>query len=504
MAKKITKTIVTPNQFVDVTLPKFSLFSFELQEKDYQTISGKTQEVLTSEKTFSLVIDASQISKSFIPLLSEELKGAFGLNFAPYNYQEKKYNFYTSSFSTTLADRKKRLEGIFETLADFEVTYKEKIENNKPIFEEARVKMPDFETEEFIIKYSDKLQTFIALSKSFMGPEMFRKFASCSERFSKVMDDETLKEMFTAKNIQKKTCFIINKNEYVVIDELFKQLKNKNEEFLNEQSSFIKKEVDSPLSLEVEVPNIFDFKIKVNEERKCFEFFCKGYEVSHWEGNVEDRKTLANWALNFILSAPTDSLPEEKRKHEYEIANPENSKVLLNYQKDSSKKEKKYLVPLTEMPMLKIIYDNFQRENIFWSRPQYVIKKTLNNFERSSLTGSNWSNFDKNPGIFLNSDGQAYFVFEFRDSRSIKSTSPLIAMKGVKISFQEFEMLMNTHLFSKEIKENTFSLNVQIWSGLKSQDPIEERQRAFDDVFLAYKLNNYKTEEKQIPRKMKI
>lgn len=504
MAKKITKTIVTTNQFVDVTLPKFNLFNLELQEKDYQTLSGKNQEVLTSEKTFSLVIDASQISKSFIPILSEELKEAFGLSFAPYNYQEKKYNFYTTSFSTTLEERKKRLEGIFETLADFEITYKEKIENNKPIFEEAKIKIKDFETEDFIIKYSDKLQTFIALSKSFMGPEMFRKFASCSERFSKVMDDETLREMFTGKNIQKKTCFIINKNEYVVIDELFKELNNKNQEFLNEQSSFVKKEIDSPLSLEVDTPNVFDFKIKLNEERKCFEFFCKGYEVSNWEGKTEDRKILGSWALNFIFSASTDSLPVEKRKHEYEIADQEKSKVLVNYQKDSSKKDKNYFVPMTEMPMLKIIHDNFQRENLFWSRPQYVIKKTLNNFERSSLTGSNWSNFDKNPGIFLNSDGQAYFVFEFRESRSIKSTSPLIAMKGIKISVQEFEMFMNEHLLSKEIKENTFSLNVQIWSGLKSQDLIEERQKAFDDVLLAYKLNNYKPEEKQIPRKMKI
>lgn len=504
MAKKITKIIMTPNKFVDVAIPEFNLFNFELQEKDYQTLSEKTKEVLTSEKTFSLVIDADKVSKSFIPILSEELKNAFGLSFAPYNYKEKKYNFYTTSYSTNLEERKNRLACIFSVLANFEITYKEKIENNKPIFEEAIVKIQDFETEDFIIKYSSKLQTFIALSKIFMGPGMFGKFASCSEKYTKVMDDEILKEIFTEKKFQKKTCFIINKNEYVVIDELFKQLKNKNDEFLNEQSSFIKKEIESPSSLEVDIPNVFDFKIKVNEERKCFEFFCKGYEVNSWEGKTEERKLLGNWALNFIFSAPTISLPEEKRKHEYEIINQENSKILINYQKDSSKKEKIYMVPLTEMPSLKIIHDNFQRENLFWSRPQYVIKKPLNNFEKLSLNGSNWSNFDKSPGIFLNSDGQAYFVFEFRDSRSIKSTSALVAMKGIKISFQEFEMFMNEHLLHKEIKENTFSLNVQIWSGLKSEAPTEERQKAFDDVFLAYKLNNYNPEKNSVSKKMKI
>lgn len=498
------KNITRPNQFADMVLPQFELFNYELNEIENLALKGKKEEVVSRELNFNIKIDVSKIANSFIALLSEELKEAFAMNWAPYNRIDKTYNFYTRSYGTTLDQRKQRLEEIFSTLKDFEVLYKEKIKNNIPVFETAKRELPDFETPEFVVKFSPQLETFVVLAKSYIGSDVYKRFASCSQKIGKTNEDESLAEIFPDKKFNKKTVFVINKNEYVILDELFKQIKKKNDNFLEEQENFLKSNGLEQKAKEIEVTyeNAFNFKILINEERKCFEFFCNGYETtySHYTGRNSKRNTIGNWALNFIYSAPQAGLPEDYKVTEDYLLREDYFRVKVPFQADSSKKNKTYYVPFTEFKYIQMFHDNFKRENEFWSRPQSVIKHPMQTLE---LYNSHGANLDRFPSIFLGDKGQAYFIFEHKVTSSKKSMATITALKGFKITFEEYDHFMNHHLMKDVIKENTIFLNSQMYAGLRAGHPREDVLSAFEDVAMAYRLNN-QVKEQKVQKKLKL
>lgn len=496
--KNIYSTIITEGKFDNIYPPNLELFNITLKEREYQIKNAKNQELISNEKTFEIVIEASKISKTFINILSEDLKVAFRLKFAPYNRETKCYNFYVTSY-INMEDRKKILEDVFETLTDFQNIYQEKLAQVMPTFNKAKAEIKDFETEDFDFRFSEKLDTFVVVAKSFMGTNNFIKLANSSSLNGKVLDNLDIQELYKDKKYDKKSFFIINQSEYIAINDFIRSTQKNQINFLENQNSFFNDNnlLERYKKIEYDTPNIFDFKLKINEERKCFDFFCKGYEVSSYEGNVTPRNLISVWALNFIFATPLDILKDSLYEVDEDILRTNFVKEEIKYQNDSSKKNKSYLVPFTQIETLERISQNFLNEISLWSKKQFNIKRPMAVFSKIHTNGAK---LDKYPAIFLDSDGQAFFVFDFRQTSSKKANTSILNMNGFKITFEEFLYFTTTHDFAKEINQNTVFLNAQVWAGAGYPTPIKDIEQAYADVLMAYKINNIKKEPVQTKR----
>lgn len=486
--KQIHSNIVTEGKFDDINPPDLELFNITLKEKDYQIQDAKTLALISSDKTFEIKIDASKVAKSFINDLSNELKVAFSLSFAPFDRQTNSYNFYITRYAGDMTARKNILTGIFETLEQFEKVYSEKLKQVKPVFEKAKEEVKDFHTDEFDVRFSSNLDTFVVVAKSFIGGDAFRKLASCSQKVGKLLDSTELTQLFDNPKYAKKSYFIINQGDYIAINDYIRGLKKNNENFLDIQEKFFSESEEKRFKeLEFDKPNIFDYKIKINEERKCFEFFCKGFELAPaWEGIRPQRNLLQTWALNFILSSPINEMKNEEYKIEQDLRIADYGQESLVYQKDSSRKDKVYYVPFTEIEKLERIHKNYLKEDEIWSRQQFTVKHSCSNFQKFVLN----ADMNKSPAVYLNGDGQAYLVFDSRESSSRKLDIPVINLKGFKITPDEFKEFITSHPFAEQIENNTKALNAQLWAGPTGVFNYESVEAAYADVIMAYRINN--------------
>ena len=496
--KNTRSTIITEGKFDNIYPPNLDLFNITLKEREYQIKNSKTEDLISSEKTFEIFIEVSKVSKTFINILSEDLKAAFRLKFAPFNKDTKSYNFYVTSY-ITMEERKKILEDIFDTLKEFQNTYQEKLAEIIPTFNKAKEEIKDFETEDFDFRFSDKLNTFVVVAKSFLGSDNYIKLARSSIENGKVQDNTNIQELYSNKKYSKKTFFIINQSEYIAINDFIRNIQKKQINFLDNQGSFFNDNnlLERYKKIEYENPNIFNYKLKINEERKCFDFFCKGYEASSYEYKVTPRGLIPLWALNFIFSTPLELLKNSLYEIDEEITRNGFVKEELSYQNDSSKKDKSYLVPFTKIETLERINQNFLKEIEFWSKEQFNVKKPVTSF---SKTHSNGLNLDKYPAIFLNSDGQAFFMFDLKQTSSKKANTTLLNMRGFKITPEEFLHFTTKHDFAENIKQNTIFLNSQVWAGTNFFASEKDMENAYNDVLMAYKINNIKKDTVQIKR----
>ena len=499
--RQIYSNILVEGKFDDIVSPNFELFNVTLKERNYQTQDAKTLDLISSEKTFEIKIDATKVANSFINALSDELKVAFSLNFAPFDRDTRCYNFYITRYAGDITARKSILTGIFDTLEEFEKDYFKKIEQTKPVFEKAKEEVKDFYTDEFDVKFFAKMDTFVVLAKSFIGGDSFKKLASCSKKIGKLIDNPELTQLFDNPKYAKKSYFIISQSDYIVINDYIRSLKKNNETFLDAQETFYtQSEKNRFKDLEFDKPNVFDYKIKINEERKCFEFFCKGFELSPaWEGIAPQRNLLELWALNFILSSPISQMKNEEYIIEDDLIVTDFGKESLVCQKDSSKKDKVYYVPFTEIEKLERIYQNYLKENELWSRQQFTVKHSCTNFQKIVLN----ADMKKYPAVYLNGDGQAYLVFDSRESSSKKLDVTMINLKGIKITPDEFKKFITSHQFSEKIENNTKALNAQLWAGPSAVFNYESVEAAYNDVVMAYRINNITKVPKET-RRLKI
>jgi hypothetical protein len=499
--KQIHSNIIVEGKFDDIIPPNFELFNITLKEKDYQIQDAKTLALISSDKTFEIKIDATKVAKSFISALSDELKVAFSLSFAPFDRETSSYNFYINRYAGDMTARKNILTGIFDTLEEFQKDYFKKIEQTKPVFEKAKEEIKDFHTDEFEVKFSTSLNTFVVLAKAYIGGDSFRKLASCSKKIGKLMDSPELTTLFDNPKYAKKSYFIINQGDYIVINDYIRSLKKNNETFLTTQETFYTQSEENRFkALEFDKPNLFDYRIKINDERKCFEFFCKGFEVSPpYQGYVTPRNLLQVWALNFILSSPISQMKNAEYKIEHDLRIEGFGQESLVYQKDSSKKDKVYYVPFTEIDKLERIHQNYLKEDEMWSRQQFTVKHACSNFQKVVLN----ADMKTYPAIYLNGDGQAYFILESRESSSRKVDATIINLKGIKITPDEFKHFMTEHPFSEQIQNNTKALNAQLWAGPSAVFNYESIEAAYNDVVMAYRINNMPKTPK-INKRLKI
>lgn len=519
MAKLIEK--VNENiegQFLDIIAPKFDLFEVKLLQKSSFKRVIKTGEERNREDDFVIKIDRSKISDSNHKELSEILKVAFGMNFAAYEYGTKTFTYYTTSYSGTIEEKKERLKKIFSHLKDFEEEYKE---NRKEALESFHKEKNSFETYNdnlLMVKYNEKLDSVVVMLKVRVDINMYRVLAKVKSKMGNLaevgVEPDFFDDIELIKGKEKKSCFVIPPTEYTNIKSFIETVKQNKQSFLDNQKKYALE--NKEYFKEYTEDNIFDFKLKFNEEEQVFEFYCKGCTKPSIDafGRQAERSTLAYWAINFILSEEVSEEETNKedfdKKYEYtsEIFENRKYKIVLDMLPNSSGKDKKMFIPADNAEKLNKIYQNFIKENELFSRPEKTIR-----VEDASILGGSIAgvNLKRSPFIYFDEKGKTFLVYQFRTVSSRKTNDIYLSMKGVPISIKEVDNFFNNHPFADKIKRNTFYFNTEVWlRGKNSNQSVptliteEERENAFNSIYLHAKLQQENSGENKVKKKIKI
>lgn len=519
MAKLIEKVNESiEGQFLDITPPKFDLFEIKLLQKSSYKRVIKTGEEKNREDDFVIRIDRSKISDSNHKELSELLKIAFGMNFAAYNYESKTFTYYTTSYSGTIEEKKARLQKIFSHLIDFENEYKENRKEAIESFNNEKSSFENYNDNLLMVKYNEKLDCVVVMLKVRVDISMYRVLAKVKSKMGTLeqvdIDSDFFDDIEVVKGKEKKSCFVIPPTEYINIKNFIEKVKENKATFLNNQKEYSLK--NKEFFKEYTEENIFDFKLKFDEEQQAFEFYCKGCTKPSIDafGRQAERSTLAYWAINFILSE--EVLEEETTKEDFdkryehtsEIAEQLKYKIALDLLPNSSAKDRKMFIPADNAEKLSRIYENFIRENELFSRPV----KTLRVEDASILGGSIAGvNLKKSPFIFFDEKGKTFLVYQFRTVSSRKTDNIYLSLKGVQINMKEVDNFLNNHPFSDMIKRNTFYFNSEMWlrdkksnQGVPTLITEEERESAFNSIYLHASLQQNNSAENKVKKKNKI
>lgn len=515
MAKLIeTFTETQSGTFLGVSIPELEFFKIELTHNSNvkRLIKSAVEKMRTND--YVLRINRENISDSYHNELSENLKLLFNMNFAAFNKENKTFTYYTTNYSGNDEEKKQRLEKIFIFLKEFEQEYKLTKKESLEAFDKEKDSFENYKDHFFLVKYHKELNSIVVMLKGFVGPEKFKMLARASSRsgsFSSVgVEDEFFDDMEIVKNKDKKRIFIIPPSEYNNMKDLVETVKTEKKVFIQTQEKITQENKDNFINYEED--NVFDFRIKFDEENKVFEFFCKGFSdpTPDMYGRQNPRGLLANWALNFILSEEiSDELAENKDSPDFEnyyadnieISIPNYFKIKLDLLPASSKREKTLLIPADNWEKINKIYKAFEKQNELFSRPHTTFKLGDPYFVQNRIDGSN---LQKYPAIYFDEKGQSYFTYQYRsvsprkkEEGDLKSAKePYLSMKGIKISFAEAEKFLNNHEFSENIKNNTVFLNSEIWMRNKDEKGnatllnYQERLDAYESIYLNAKLLN--------------
>ena len=140
-------------------------------------IGKKGLDEVSRENNFQLKI-ISSISQAYKDKLDELLKIAFKLNWAPYDYREKSYNYYTKYIAED--EKKDRLNAIFNTLKDFELYYKDAVKESIKVFNEDALDKRSYNDHEVVVKYNEDKKCFVVLAIRFLGGEKYKLLANAS------------------------------------------------------------------------------------------------------------------------------------------------------------------------------------------------------------------------------------------------------------------------------------------------------------------------------------
>lgn len=502
------------NTFLGIEIPQLELFSVDLLQKTQIIKRVKTGEEESRENNYTIKINRSNINKSSHGELAKNLQQLFGMSFIPFNWESQTFTYYTSKYTGDDNFKKQQLNNIFDYLKEFEEKYKIEKASSLAVFNKEKLVFNDYKDDEIVVKYHHGLDSFIVLATNFLGKEKYSILANASKEKGSLESSQIESTFFDGlyehKNRSKKMYFMINSYDYEHVKKLIEIKKEEVSQFLKEQTKVV--EENKATFVSYEEKNIFGFKLKFDEEKKCFNFYCRGYaEPTSDYGEAPDRSLLARWALNFILSeevidknVPTnldESEIKETHMHSYEIDLDNHLKVLLDIRKESSLREKSLWVPADNWERLEKMYHRFLKNNELFGREEKSIKLVEANF---LLRGSSGVNLKTYPAIYLNEKGNAFFIYSYRsaisrytyeeDKVTIKKTIPAsTTMRGVPISFEELNNFLNNHPLSTHIKMNTIFLNSEIWMRDNNGNTLltdEERQSAFDNIYMHAKIRN--------------
>jgi hypothetical protein len=526
MVKKIEKIINTINgEFLGIVPPKFEFFKINLLQRTQVIKPIKKNSEEFNINDYTIEINSSEISNSYYEELSKNLKQLFDMSWVQFNWDTKIFLYYTTKYTGEDGFKKQQLTNIFEFLIDFEKKYKEEKAISYSDFNVDKKEFKSYKDEDIVVKYNADLDAFIVLAISFLGSEKYRILANASKQKDKfgnsLIDKNFFDDIYQNKNIDKKMFFIINTYDYAKVKGLIEKNKEEKEIFLNTQEKVVEEYRTDFVSYEEK--NIFKFKLKFIEDKKCFEFYSKGFSDPQSDrfGHSVQRSLLARWALNFIFSEEVPGsvmLKDGKMTHVicYEVDTPNFYKVELDIQKGSSLRDKELFIPADNWDRLNRIYNRFLEVNKLFNRPEKTVKIKGVDFLSRASTNVNLTIY---PAIYLSEKGDPLFIYQYRslggkitfeeDGKTIKKcTENSVSMKGVPITFQEMNEFFTSHLYAEKIKANSIFLNSEIWLGINNKSVLlneEERKIAFDSIYMHAKLaNDIKNDSSVVIKKHKI
>lgn len=554
-AKIIYLKEVTENEFMGITPPPYQFFNVNLSQTVTVGREKKSQNEVSRVNDYSITINASSINEDQLPAVGKVLQDLFQLKWVPYDYKTKSYNYFTTRFQDEKV-KQSQLTQILEYLQEFEVQYAKTVSQSLELFNEDSISKASYKDAEIAVKYDEDKKSFVVLALSYLGTEKYSLLSKASIEKG-VLEKEEDKEFFSdlvpdnVLNSKKKLFFFVVKPaSYISVKSFIEKQVEDNKNFYEEQKNIMDKVAQEDLPL-YDKPNLFDFKITYNDNTKCFNFYCKGYNknINPNSGEEVPKALLGNWAVNYILSE--EILDEEARKtypskfNDDDISRSNFYKIPLEFLPGSLSKEKNWIVAGSDIEKLRKIKSNFlEYENLF-NREEVTIKVIDNDFYSSG------SNLNRYPSIYLDEKGSPYFIYNFRKIAASKNTeqSPddifsnyysskvepvtiedlekvldksklakaeskkqrpsSVNMKGVPITFPEMEKFLTNHDWAKEIRNNTVYLNAEVW--FRGEDAnfgtnFDDMEKMFDKLYLHAKIH-YQSSlvvgDKQTPIKKK-
>lgn len=528
--------------FLDVVVPKFDWIKVNLTHNLTKWVESKTEILDRVDHDYSISINLSDKVPNEDRELSKAIQEACKMNFSIYRWRDKQYYYYTTSYTGTTEDKKSVLQNLFGLLEDYELKKTAKLNESAKVFEEDKNKNLKCESADMVMKFHEPTQRFVVLAKAFLGGEKFNFLRNHSEYWGKLVAPEAVPpdninerlissdffaEDVSVKKIDGKAYFIVSPGCYDDIRVHFNLEEKKKQEFIETQ-----KQVSSEHDLSqynVTEDNVFGLKIKFVPEIQCFEFYGKGYEESSsYYGRAAPRTLLALWALNFIYAK--DKVEGEFKYPEHEMM-VDKDKIEFEVVPGGSKREKNTRVPASEWEKMRLIKENFEKENQFWSRPEKSIKIT-----HCELSGLNV--FSRYPAVYFDKKGECYLCFGMKRTGNFKaigenglygnSLPPLDdyliedsevssepqkkkreakfsqTIKAIPISFVEANYYLNEHPFSEYIKRGSLILNARVHGDVnKMVMGQEEIQETYDTVYLFAKIYNETKQSDNVKPKAK-
>lgn len=537
MAKNIKKKEVIEGSFMGIEAPKFEHFDIALMHSIYTEKTPKLLKEIIHDDNFSIRIIPKNVSQSFFKEIQDNLSAMVSPSYVKIDYHRNEFLYYTGQWTGDIEAKKKNLTNMMEYLGEFEKDYANNFANAKAAFEEG-VKNPiSYVDPDIAVKYHPQMNAFVVVALRFLqNPGLFKVLAGASEKMG-VMEDfpevtpEFFSDLVTIKGNKKhygkldKKTFIIRNADYQKIKGLVETKLQKKQEFYQEQNEFVAQYDKNPFFYDKE--NILNFKINLNRETNCFEFYCSGYKrpSPSPHGNIPERSVLGKWALNFLLSRPRgeneniDSLSYEERDGEIEENN--TYKILLDVQPQVEKTLKKLVVPANDLEKLRQIYDRFMKDEEFYTRPFKTLK--LHDFDLTSeaLAGA--------PGIYFNSKGKPFMVFSIGRIHAVsdqkkdetgewiptgkKAKDASVTYKAIALDYEEANYFINEHEWAEKIKANSIRLTVNAimtrngelinWFSVNQEEKEKIFSKAMLNAKLVYELENEEQEDTPVS-KMKI
>lgn len=533
------KIVISNNSFLDIAIPTFDWINVSFSHQ--RSIEFRDEnDILKSSDDYQIVIDMSKKMIGEDKELSKKIKDVTKLSFAPYNWSTKSYNFYTNERTGSIDDKKNILSSLLQVLKKYEIDSKNNFTISKEMYEDDIKNNYFFENAEILVKIHKPTNKFIVLAKGFLGSQQYGMLRSISEYNSNLVKPEEItplnenqyllstdffKEEMKNKKIDKKTYFVVGDSQYYKLKEYISNLNEKQEQFIEEQKVISNNKNLS--NLDIEEDNIFDLKIKFNENEQCFSFYGKGYFDSSSFYGTTQRNILGLWALNFIYS-DEEKFPgvESDGYYNNEVIVPNKDKIILEKTIGGSKKDKDVRVPASEWKKIERIKKNYEEVMKFWGRKNKDIKITHCDFSSYGL-------LSRIPLVYIDNKGGCFFAYGSRRMGHFKSIStnndsmlldPIViqsdlesgkeeknkrnikfsqTLKTIPISYEEAKFFLDSHPFSDKIKKDSITLNSVIHAGSLNHNQLsyEERLNIFNTVLLMAEMASQTKDMPQVNKK---
>lgn len=472
--RKIKEIIRSENSFMGLEFPKLDGVSVTLSSSQEITKSAKTGEILSKEsENFKIEISFIEYNNRREDIeLSEKIKNAVGLNFAPYQRSKGYYHFYTTSYTP----EEKKIE-IFKNLIKIAKEYveekKDEVIIDKNSFDEDIKESLTLESNEMMLMpyHAQGLKpSYLLVLKEKVGASTYSLLARESfyngyltiRQEGRESDIEvsatvsSVQEYFP--NFKRKAAFfIISPQNYGIIKTFVQSEIAKESFYYDEQVKKGEKSKEMIQDIEYTEENIFGVSIQYLEDKGVFLFKGKGYKDG---GSLSVRTKIGLWANNFIYSEKTNW---ENKVHSKEFYLEDSNKIELNMVTSGSAKDG-YLIPLSEIHKLKKIKENLLRELEVWGRQELLIDVFKDMAMDSYLKGNY-------PFVYVTDEGNAFFCHSSRQKFSSKEGKIVsTTFKGFEINKKEAQYFLKEHPFSSNIKDNSRLISVASSAAVKDSN----------------------------------